>query len=82
MDEKKDFYSTLGLTFGILSMVFLGNFLFSILGIVFSSISKRNFTSNGKAQAGLILSIISIILSSILVVVLMFLYLFKYFQIF
>lgn len=81
MDEKKDVYSTLGLTFGILSMIFLGNFLFSILGIVFSSISKRNFINNGKAQAGLILSIISIILSSIIYVIVLLLYLFRFLHI-
>jgi len=72
LNEEKnisEIYSILGLIFSIISFLFLGTFVFSILGFIFSFFAKKKDESNHKAQVGLILSILSFILSIILIIV-------------
>ena len=68
-------YGIASLVLGIVGVVFLcsgmGSFLSLILGvvaIVLSSMSKRNFGSNGMATAGLVLGIISVVFGCIVFV--------------
>lgn len=72
MEENKsigEIYAVFGLVFAIISLFLTGTFVFSILGLVFSSIARKKDEGNGKAQAGFVISIISLILSFLLVIV-------------
>jgi hypothetical protein len=65
MEEKRnDLYSILGFVFGLISFIIM-NFIFSILGIVFSSIAKGNNSNDKLAKIGFGLSIASLIISII-----------------
>jgi len=65
-----------GLVLGIVGLViwlipFIGaptSIIVSILGIIFSSQSRRSVTAGGMASAGLVLSIIAIILVPVLLI--------------
>ena len=62
--EQKDYdiYGILGLVFGIISVISF-NFIFSILGIIFSNISKKENSDFKMAKIGFTLSLISIIIN-------------------
>ena len=61
--ENKDYdiYGILGLVFGIISVISF-NFIFSILGLIFSSTSKKQYSDQKMAKIGFTLSLISIII--------------------
>ena len=71
MDEQRQssLFSYLGLIFGCISLINLGNILLSILGIVFSNIAKKENDSDIKCKIGLILSTISLVISIIIVII-------------
>ena len=71
MNENKqsNIYSILGLIFGCLSIVSIGNFLLGILGIIFSSIAKKDNNEDVKAKIGFTLSIISLIITLVIVII-------------
>ena len=62
--ENKDYdiYGVLGLVFGIISVITF-NFIFSILGLIFSSICKKQYADFKMAKIGFTLSLVSIIVN-------------------
>lgn len=68
--EQKDYdiYGILGLVFGIISVISF-NFIFSILGIIFSNISKKENSDLKMAKIGFTLSLISIIINICIAIV-------------
>lgn len=66
--------ATASLVMGILSIVFTccccGGFIFGSLGIIFALLSRVDHTMEGRAKAGLITSIIGMVLTVILFFVL------------
>lgn len=72
MQPQKNNMATASLVMGILSIVlscccFIG-IMFSSLGLLFACLSKVNETFEGHAKAGLITSIVGLVLSAIMIV--------------
>ena len=70
-------FSIIGLVGGIISIVLSCTFVYSLVAIftgipsmIFSSIAKKSIAHHGKAKAGFILSLLSIILGAVLFTVL------------
>lgn len=62
MNEKEyDLNSILGLAFGIISLVGF-NIIFAILGIVFSSLAKKENNYSKMSKSGFTMSLITIII--------------------
>lgn len=72
MQSQKNNMATASLVMGILSIVlscccFIG-LMFSSLGILFACLSKVNETFEGHAKAGLITSIVGLVISIVLMI--------------
>ncbi|MBT9776311.1 hypothetical protein GPL15_07330 [Clostridium sp. MCC353] len=73
MQPQKNNMATASLVMGILSIIlscccFIG-IMFASLGLLFACLSRVNETFEGYAKAGLVTSIIGLVLSAILIVV-------------
>lgn len=76
MDVQKNNMATASMIMGILALVFLccyGGLLFGSLGILFAVLSRTEGRLTGQAQAGLILSVIGLVLGILLLAALWFL---------
>lgn len=71
MNEQKEnnIHSYLGLIFGCISIINLGNIILSILGIVFSNLAKKENENDIKSKIGLTLSIISLVISISIIII-------------
>ena len=71
--NNKDKFYKLSLIFTILSIIFIGNILFSILGVIFSLLSNHK-----KSHILFIVGLITLIISIVLIAIFTYLYFIGY----